>query len=133
MKTTCLLALLALAGCASTGTQLQAACEAQHAQFKAVVQCTQSSIASQNPRILQDPRAKLYLLRGQELAADVEAGRISDVGARVAWQRMYLDFDTAARKDMAESIEQMTRKPARPAQVNCTSTKIFDTVRTTCD
>lgn len=126
--------LLVLAGCATTGTQIQAGCEAQHAQFKSVVECTQAGIARQNPRILQDPRAKLYMLRGHELASEVDAGRISEASARVAWQRMYLEFETASRAELAESIERMTRRPAaRQDEISCTSRRLGNEVQTKCE
>lgn len=100
---------LVLAGCAATGTQIQADCERSHAAFPDVVACTRGTIAAKNPGITQDARAKLYLLKGEQLAQEVSAGRMSDIQARAEWQRLYVELQTAARADQAATMRAFLR------------------------
>jgi hypothetical protein len=62
----CLLALLA--GCAASGTEMQAECEARYAKFPDIFNCTHDAVMARNPAIMRDARVKLYLLRGEQLA-----------------------------------------------------------------
>src|SRR5205823_3906327 len=84
----------ALAACVS-GTQMQAECEGKFTRFAEIVRCTQQNVAARNSSILSDPRAKLYLLKGEELASYVEAGTMSDIQAKVAWQQVYVQLRSA--------------------------------------
>ncbi len=111
------LIIAVLTGCA-TGTAMQAECESKHSKFTDIYRCTYDSIAARNPSILQDARAKLYLLRGEQLAQEVEKGKISDIDAKVAWQRSFVEMKTGKKQDMG---------------VTCTSQQIGNFVQTNCD
>lgn len=124
------LAALVLAGCAGPGTQIQAECEALHKAFVPMFQCTYDGIVARAPRVLQDDRAKLYLLKGEQLAAAVYQGRISDLDARVEWQRLFVDLKAAKVQEELAVLNAV--QAARPTTVNCTSTRIGANTYTTC-
>jgi hypothetical protein len=122
---------------------MQAECEAKFKEFPDMFQCTYENVVARNPRILQDARAKLYLLRGEQLAVEVLEKRISSLGAKVEWQRLYVQLKAARDQEMAAALDSISRslESARlqvPQQtqvnrtVNCTSTKLGASVYTTC-
>jgi hypothetical protein len=122
---------------------MQAECEAKFKEFPDMFQCTYENVVARNPRILQDARAKLYLLRGEQLAVEVLEKRISSLGAKVEWQKLYVQLKAARDQEMAAALDSISRslESARlqmPQQaqvnrtVNCTSTKLGASVYTTC-
>ena len=146
------LALTLLAGCATTGTEMQAECEALHSKFPDVYRCTHDAVAARNPRILKDARAKLYLLRGEQLAQQVDSGKLSSLDARVAWQQLFVELKSANDQEVMAAVNTMSQammagaaaakaaapppqpmvvQPA-PTSVNCTSSTIGSTVFTNC-
>lgn len=139
MKKLFLLLCTLLAGCA-TGTMMQAECESKHSQFPDIYRCTYDSIAQRSPHILQDGRAKLYLLRGEQLAQEVTEGRMSSLDAKVLWQQLFVQMKSAKDAESLAATDAVSRylmatRAARPAPsqtVNCSSTKIGNTVDTTC-
>lgn len=84
--------LASLAGCAGNGTRIQAECERSRAGIGDVVNCTKETLGRVAPAELQDAKAKLYILRGEQLAAEVAAGRTTEIEAKVAWQRLYVEL-----------------------------------------
>jgi hypothetical protein len=76
----CLLALLV--GCATSGTEMQAECEARYAKFPDIFNCTHDAVMARNPGIMRDARAKLYLLRGEQLA-----GQVTTASSRVSMRK----------------------------------------------
>jgi hypothetical protein len=138
-----------LAGCAITGTQAQADCEKSYSAIGDIVSCTKSTLAQKNPAKLEDPQAKLYLLRGEQLSADVAAGRMSNVDARVAWQKLYIELwaqepspeEKAARmrllgQMLSQQAQQNTESGYKivkpPTTTVCTSSPFLGNVRTEC-
>ncbi len=141
---------LLLASCAATGTQMQAECEAKHRDFPAIFQCTYDAVVQRNPRILEDSRAKLYLLRGEQLAVAVLQQGMSSLDARVEWQRLYVELRAAKEQEVAASLTATSQAlqaariaaplpspqitPAAPRRaVNCSSMMLGTTVYTTCN
>lgn len=139
MRKLLLTACSVIIGCA-TGTAMQAECESQHTKFPAIYQCTRDSIATKSPNILQDGRAKLYLLRGEQLAQEVNEGRMSSLDAKVLWQQLYVELKSAKDNDSLAAMDSVSRylaasRTARPLQtpnVNCTSTQYGNTAYTNC-
>lgn len=131
-----------LASCATSGTEMQAECEAKFREFPEIFQCTYDAVASRNPGILKDARAKLYLLKGEQLTREVTEKKISSLDAKVAWQRLYVELKTAKEQEVAESLSSLSRSlesarsraasPAPTMSVNCTSTRLGSSVQTTC-
>lgn len=101
-----LVCLTVLAGCA-TGTQMQAECEGRFNHFPDIFQCTKDSIAQRNPRIMQDARAKMYLLRGEQLVQSVVEGKMSSLDARVEWQKLYVQLRGDAESEAARNAAIM--------------------------
>lgn len=128
---------------------MQAECEAKIREFPEIFQCTYEAVASRNPGILQDARAKLYLLRGEQLALSVLQQQMSSLEAKVEWQRLYVDLRAAKEQEITALITATSKAlldarspPApRPApmvqpvsrSINCTSTKLGGSVYTTCN
>jgi hypothetical protein len=109
---------------------MQAQCEAANpASFPSMFSCTQSAIMARNPGIMGDARAKLYMLRGEQLAAQVTAGKITDLDARVEWQRLFVELRQA--RD-AEVFQMMAVMPKPAPTTTCTSTAVLGTVQTVC-
>ena len=137
------IASAALTACATSGTQMQAECESRHNLFSEIFQCTYEAVASRNPSILQDARAKLYLLRGEQLAIQTLEGKVSSLDAKVSWQQLYVQLKSARDQEIMAIMNATSRSleasratapqitnPAR--SVNCTSTKLGSTAYTTC-
>lgn len=142
MKKLALIALaVSLAGCATTGTEMQAECEVKYREFPDIFQCTYDAVASRNPRILQDSRAKLYLLRGEQLALAVVKQQMTSLDAKVEWQKLYVELKAAKEQEISTAMLAVSQSLAasRVAQpqianplINCTSTKLGTTVYTNC-
>ena len=129
---------------------MQAECEATHRDFPDIFQCTYENVVARNPGILQDARAKLYLLRGEQLALEVVEKRTTSLDAKVAWQRLYVELKGAKEQELIASINAVSRNletiraanpPPAPVQtqaivpsstINCTSTRLGSTVYTSC-
>lgn len=125
------IAALALAGCATSGAQLQRECEAHHPDFPGLFECTRASVYAKRADALSDPRVKLYLLKGEQLAGQVRDGQIKDIDARVEWQQLFVDLKAANDAEVGRILATMPR-PA-PAQT-CTSTRSpTGTVTTRCE
>lgn len=139
----------ALLGCAS-GTRMQAECESKFREFPDIFQCTYDAIAANNPSILQDPRAKLYMLRGEQLAVAVSRHQMSSLDAKVEWQKEFLNMKAGKDQEdlaavMAISAGMQAGQAAAPAAlapaaprlgnapVNCTSSRIGSNVYTNCN
>lgn len=134
-----LLAFALISGCA-TGTAIQGECEARHTSFPDIYRCTYESIAKRSPNILQDGRAKLYLLRGEQLAQEVTDGRMNSLDAKVLWQQLWVELKSAKDVESLAAMDSVSRylaasRAARPPQassVHCTSTRFGNTVDTNC-
>jgi hypothetical protein len=122
-----------LAGCA-TGSQIQAQCEARFERFADMYRCTASEIAKTAPSITNDARAKLYLLRGEQLAEQVERGQISNIDAKVAWQQLFVELKSASARDIANALQAMPRPvpTTRSPAVTCNSQVIGSSIATNC-
>jgi hypothetical protein len=145
-----ILVAIALSACAGAGTVIQAECESQYREFPDIFQCTYDGVASRSPGILQDARAKLYLLRGEQLAVEVLERKISSLDAKVAWQRLYVELKAAKEQEtiaafgaVSKSLEAARAANQPPPQtattmilsnptVSCRSTKLGTTIYTTC-
>jgi hypothetical protein len=94
-----------LAGCATTGTELQAACQKQFDYFPSMYDCTHSAIAAKRPQVFENQYANLYMLKGAKLAQDVKSGEISSQAASIQWQKDFIatldSIDRQNRSDMA--------------------------------
>jgi len=132
-----------LASCAISGREMQAECETKFRGFPEIFQCTYDNVASRNPSILQDARAKLYLLRGEQLAVEVLEKKTSNISAKVAWQQLYVELKAAKDREMAAAFDSISRslEAARLQNiqqtqvnrtVNCTSNRIGSSTYTTC-
>ena len=140
---------LTLLGCA-TGTRMQAECETKFHEFPEMFQCTYDAIVANSPGILQDARAKLYMLRGEQLAVAVVRHQMSSLDAKVEWQKEYLNMKAGKEQEemaavMAISAGMQAGQAAQPAtaplgvprtantMINCTSSKIGSNVYTNCN
>lgn len=125
------IAALALAGCATSGAQLQSECEARHPAFPEAFECTKAAVYARRADALSDPRVKLYLLKGEQLAGQVRDAQIKDIDARVEWQRLFVELKAANDAEVSRILATIP-KPV-PARV-CTSTRSpTGTVTTRCD
>ncbi len=147
---------LSLAACAGPGSVIQAECEALHTEFSPMYWCTRQTIAARSPGVMSNDRAKLYLLRGEQLAREVDEKRISSLDAKVLWQELFVSLKAAndqeanaAAASMARGLEaaraayQPPLQPqtpvlyvppavGSPVRVNCTSTAVGGVVQTVC-
>jgi ABC-type uncharacterized transport system auxiliary subunit len=87
--------LLILAGCANMG-KAQMQCEKQYQNFADIVQCTKNAFAD-NARVTADARTRAYFLRGDQLVDQIKRGKISELDAKVEWQKMYLELGESER------------------------------------
>jgi hypothetical protein len=143
MKKFALIAVaISLTGCATTGTEMQAECEAKYREFPDIFQCTYDAVAARNPKILQDSRAKLYLLRGEQLALAVVKQKMTSLDAKVEWQKLYVELKAAKKQEISTTMLAVSQsltasrvtqpQTATNPSINCTSTKLGTTVYTDC-
>ena len=123
---------------------MQAECESKFREFPEIFQCTYENVASRNPRILQDARAKLYLLRGEQLAIEVLEKKITNLQAKILWQKLYVQIKTSKDMETALAIQSISKNldvqrlnipyhvPVNKS-VNCMSNTIGSSVYTTCN
>lgn len=145
-KLICTSLVILLSACATSGTEMQAECEGQYTKFSEIYWCTYEAIAKRNQSILTDARAKLYLLRGEQLAQEVDDGKISSLDAKVLWQKLYVELKTAKDQEIAAGLSSLTRsielsRAAFPTvtptlapspQIHCTSQSVGHSVFTNC-
>ncbi len=140
------IAAVFLVGCATSGTQMQADCEEKYKDFTEIYQCTYDSIVAKNPKILKDPMAKLYMLRGEQLALAVTRQQMSSLDAKVEWQKQFLEMKRMKEQEVGLALQAISAMPQPQPQtvqpqINmprvgpsaiCTSNKIGASVYTTC-
>lgn len=145
-KLYCLTSIL-LASCAITGTQIQSECEAKYSGFVDAFNCTRDRIMAESPKRLDPPQAKLYMLQGEQLAARVKAGQMSDIDAKVEWAKAYMEMQrvydadgqqraaavAAVVKAQNAANAQQTYQPVQPPKTTaCTTTNVLGTLQTDC-
>jgi len=112
---TLLLAFFLLTSCANVGTK-QAACEEQYNKFVDIFACTKNALAD-DKRLQKDPRTKLYLLKGEQLAEQLQNGKITEIDAKTEWQKLFVEL--AHNKDM-EGYAARAANPYKPIkQTHC--------------
>jgi hypothetical protein len=135
-----LLGCFFLASCAGPGTQIQAECETKFREFPEIFNCTYENIVSKHPDILQNARAKLYLLRGEQLFVQVLEKKITSLDAKVSWQKLFVELKSAHDQEVAAVADSITRSldsvrvPLLPVnnRINCTSNKVGSSIYITC-
>ncbi len=123
---------LILFGCAISGTQMQAECELKFTDFIGIYDCTRENIVARNPSILQDDRAKLYMLRGEELVSYVKNGTMTDIQAKVLWQKLYVELRADKLGEVREQLDSIAKSLPKPNTTHCTSYMIGGIVTTNC-
>jgi hypothetical protein len=116
-----------MSACATTGSEMKAECEAKFTKFPEIYRCTFDAVAKRNPDIMNNPRGKLYLLKGEQLAQEVESGKLSDIDAKVIWQEQLVKLRSENDKAILESL------PKRAPSINCTTYKFGNSVNTNCN
>ena len=109
MKAAAAMASLFLVACAGPGTVIQAECEALHADFSPMYWCIRNAVATRNPEIMAHARAKLYLLRGEQLAREVDEKRIASLDAKVLWQELFVSLKAANDQEAMAAAAAMAR------------------------
>jgi uncharacterized protein YceK len=104
-----------LAGCATIG-QKQATCESQFAEFADVVSCTKQATAS-DPRAKTHAGYKLYILKGEQLAQQVKDKQISDLDARVEWQKLYVELKNGDQQRSSQAARDYNAN--KPKTTTC--------------
>lgn len=120
---------LLLSACASTGAELMAECEAEFIRFPDIYRCTYDAVAAENPAILQDERTKLYLLKGKQLAKEVQAGSMLSADAKASWQDTLTQLQKAKDTDISEAVNALN-KDSPP--VKCLSYQLGNSFATSC-
>ena len=128
-----------LSACAITGTQMQAECESKHQNFSEMYWCTKEAVSTRNPTILTDARAKLYLLRGEQLAQEVDDRKISSLDAKVIWQNLFIELRSGKMQEISASLDSLSKSleaarasKQRSDQIHCTSNQYGSFVSTNC-
>ena len=81
-----------------------------HSDFSPMYWCIRNAVATRNPEIMANARAKLYLLRGEQLAREVDARRLASLDAKVLWQELFVTLKAANDQEMNAAAESMTRR-----------------------
>jgi hypothetical protein len=105
-----------IAGCASVGKK-QAECENQYSVFSEVVLCTKQAFAN-DARAKNSADFKLYILKGEQLAEKVKSREITDLDAKVEWQRLYVNLKN--NEESRSEAAAATYNASKPRQTVCT-------------
>lgn len=117
MKKYLILCLLAT-GCATTTVgDNQAECENHYSAFAEIVACTKESFANDSTA-KNDANFKLYILKGDQLAEKVRSKEISDLDAKVEWQKLYIELKNSEEKEEAAAAAKYNA--IKPRQTVCT-------------
>lgn len=115
MKSILIFCLL-MSGCATVGKK-QAECENQYSVFSEIVSCTKEAFAN-DARAKNNPNFKLYILKGEQLAEKVKSKELTDLDAKVEWQKLYVELKN---NENNQSAAAATRYNAtKPRQTVCT-------------
>jgi hypothetical protein len=114
-----LLAIAALNGCATVG-KYQQACEATYENFSDMVSCLKSSARSDS-RMADNARVRLYLMKADQLVAQVNDKELTETDARLQLQETYLGLKNqeTTERDRQTLIQSIT-KP-RTTDTTCTA------------
>lgn len=107
---------LLISGCATVGKK-QAECENQYSAFSEIVTCTKEAFAN-NARAKNNAGFKLYMLKGEQLAEKVKSKEITDLDAKVEWQRLYVDLKNNEGNESAAAAARYNA--TKPRQTVCT-------------
>lgn len=105
-----------ITGCATVGKK-QAECENQYSAFSEIVTCTKEAFAK-NARAKNNADFKLYILKGEQLAEQVKFKEITDLDAKVEWQRLYVDLKN--NEDNKSGAAAARYNATKPRQTVCT-------------
>lgn len=115
MRKLIIVAILLMTGCANIGTK-QATCEQQYEKFSQIVSCTKVAI-DENKQWKNDAEAKYYVLRGEQLIEDINSGKITELGARAEWQKLYVELKQ--NEEMAGGARAAAYNATRIKQTHC--------------
>jgi len=105
-----------IAGCASVGKK-QAECENQYSVFSEVVTCTKVAFAN-DARAKNSADFKLYILKGEQLAEKVKSKEITDLDAKVEWQRLFVNLKNNEENQSEAAAARYNA--TKPRQTFCT-------------
>ena len=111
MKWVATLAVITLAGCGGMRAH-QASCEARTARFVDFAGCYRTEVLADS-RTAGDPRAKLLLLRMDQMADRVRSGLTSDAEARIEFQQLFVTLRSEALREAAATA------PASGSTTDC--------------
>ena len=116
MKNIYIILFLLMTGCASVGKK-QAECENQYSELSEIVSCTKQSFAN-NARAQNNANYKLYILKGEQLAEKVKSKEITNLDAKVEWQRLYVELKNS--EDNKSGAAAARYNATKPRQTICT-------------
>ena len=104
--------IILMTGCASVEGE-QAECENQYSEFSKIVSCTKQSVAN-NASAQNNTSYKLYILKGEQLVERVKSKEITDLDAKVEWQRVYAQMrNREGNKSSGTASEYYMRNPRK--------------------
>ena len=116
LKLLIVISFLFISGCANVA-KMQGECEQTYTKFFDIYTCTKSKLAS-DVRMKKNPKVKLYILKGERLVQEIEQGTITEIDAKVAWQKLYVDLK---HNEVLEGAAiESAKKKNYPTTTNCT-------------
>lgn len=85
-KALSILVVALVAGCANVGS-IQADCERQNASFSGMAACMKKQIQD-NRRLANNDTVQLYVLKSEQLSAQLAAGKITELDARLELKKL---------------------------------------------
>lgn len=126
-----------LAGCGSL-VQSQNTCSAQSQSYLSMWNCIQGKVADNQAGMMNNDLGVKYMAYGDLLAEKVRTKQITDAEAKSYLARELSssngEFErrkSAAIQDFVATVEATQRRP-NPT-LDCTSSRVGSTIRTTCD
>ncbi len=90
-----------ISSCTTSIVKKQQLCESQYPGFEQMVKCTKESYLTDNNSGLDDPRVKLYFLKGDQLVEKLKNKEITELDARTEWQSLYVQLQDRASAESA--------------------------------
>ena len=81
----------------------QAECESKFTAFSDIYLCTKQAFAN-NDRAQSDANFKLYILTGEQLAESVRLNRLTDLEAKIEWQKLFLKLQRDERNTSSAGL-----------------------------
>lgn len=141
MKPIIALTLLALSACVSLN-DAQSSCSSQNADYSAMWRCIEGRVASGQAGMMNNEMGIRYMEYGRAIDAEYRAGRVTSPKAKILLSEVLVqsnaDYDRKYGQSsgvgaLGQAMQNYGNSMQQNRPVNCTSRRIGNVVRTSCN